>query len=130
MKEAKAMKSPLINTINHIFYVEKMTRKSKMLGKHLLSGHNIRASAIRAERNEPVGVQLDEAMSKPIDPHDDDPAFRILGKEDIKKELARTQEIFGMNPDEFYKAWKEEKVHGFHALKLGCLYEFYRDEYL
>lgn len=120
----------IISTINHIIPFEIMTQKSKMPGKHVLSGHNIRASSMRAGRNEPVGLQLSEAASKPIDPLHDDGAFRILGKDDIKKELARTKEIFGMNPDEFYKAWKEDKVHGFHALKFGCLYEFYRDEYL
>jgi len=118
----------IISTINHIIPVEIMTQKSKIPGKHVLSGRNIRVSAIRSGRSEHVGIQLNDATSKPIDPLHDDGAFRILGKEDIKKELARTNEIFGMNPDEFYKAWKEEKVHGFHALKLGCLYEFYRDE--
>lgn len=116
----------IISTINHIIFVEIMTQKSKMPGKHVLSGHNIRGSAMRAGRNE-LGLLAASLSCNPL--HDDD-AFRILGKEDIIKELARTKEIFGMNPDEFYKAWKEEKVHGFHALKLGCLYEFYRDEYL
>lgn len=105
-----------------------MTQKSKKLGKHVL-GHNIRASAMRAALNEHVEVQLSGAAGKPIESIHNDNTFRILGKEDIKKELARTKEIFGMDPDEFYRAWKEEKVHGFHATKLGCLYEFYRDEY-
>ncbi len=105
-----------------------MTQKSKKLGKHVLVGHSLRASAVKA-LNDHAGMPLSRAKGKSIKSLHDEDAFRVLGKEDIKKELARTKEIFGMNPDEFYKAWKENKVHGFHATKLGCLYEFYRDEY-
>lgn len=56
--------------------------------------------------------------------------FRILNKEDIKIELDKIKEVFSMNPDEFYKVWKEGKIHGFQATKFGNLYEFYRKEYL
>lgn len=58
-----------------------------------------------------------------------DMGFNILGKEEVKKELSRTKELYGMEPDEFYKAWIHGEIHGFHATKFGCLYEFYRDEY-
>lgn len=68
------------------------------------------------------------ATSKPVQSLSD-MGFHVLGKEDINKELARTKELYGMTPDEFYRAWKNDEIHGFHATKLGCLYEFYRDEY-
>lgn len=75
-------------------------------------------------------LPLSPAMGKPIKSINEmGIPFRVLGKEEIEKELSRTKEIFNMTPDEFYKAWKEDKVHGFHALKFGCLYEFYRNEY-
>jgi len=75
-----------------------------------------------------VGVEL-SAADKSIKALKEAGGFRIMGKEDIKKELARTKDLYGMTPDEFYISWKEDKVHGFHATTLGCLYELYRDEY-
>lgn len=53
----------------------------------------------------------------------------ILTKEDIKKEIAEGERRFGMPADDFYKAWQDGKFHGFQAMKLGCLYELYKDEY-
>lgn len=81
----------------------------------------------RVARHEHVGVPISRATStiKSLS----EKGFHVLGKEDINKELARTKELYGMTPEEFYQAWKNDKIHGFHATKLGCLYEFYRDEY-
>ncbi len=89
--------------------------------------HCIKASTLGISYK-PIGVEISDARSS-IKSLKEAGGFRILGKEDIKKELARTKELYGMTPDEFYRSWKEHKVHGFHATKLGCLYEFYRDEY-
>ncbi len=55
--------------------------------------------------------------------------FHIMTKKDIEKELAQTKTLFGMSPEEFYEAWKKGDFHGFEAMKLGCLYEIYMDEY-
>ncbi len=92
-------------------------------------GHSIKASDVGIS-NKHSNLPLSAAVAKPIKSiHEMGIPFRVLGKEDIKNELSKTKEIFNMTPDEFYKAWKEDKVHGFHALKFGCLYEFYRNEY-
>lgn len=89
--------------------------------------HGIKTSTLGTSYKH-AGVELSGAQMS-IKSLKEAGGFRILGKEDIKKELARTKELYGMTPDEFYRSWKEDKVHGFHATKLGCLYEFYRDEY-
>jgi hypothetical protein len=62
-------------------------------------------------------------------PLEDIPPFHIMGKKDLEKELSRIETEFGMAPEEFHKAWREGKVHGHEAIKLGCYYEFYKDEY-
>ena len=59
----------------------------------------------------------------------DIPPFHILEKKDLEKELSRIEKEFGMTPEEFHKAWREGKVHGHEAMKLGYYYEFYKDEY-
>jgi len=89
--------------------------------------HGIKAST-RGISSKHVDVELSSARMS-IKSLKEAGGFRIMGKEDIKKELERTKELYGMTPDEFYISWKEDKVHGFHATKLGCLYELYRDEY-
>jgi hypothetical protein len=82
----------------------------------------------RVARHEHIAVPISRVTSKSIKSLSD-MGFHVLGKEDINKELARTKELYGMTPEEFYQAWKNDEIHGFHATKLGCLYEFYRDEY-
>ena len=57
------------------------------------------------------------------------PPFRFMDKKDLEKELSRIEKEFGMTPEEFHKAWREGKVHGHEVMKLGCYYEFYKDEY-
>ncbi len=57
------------------------------------------------------------------------PPFHILNKKDIEKELSKIEKKFGMTPADFHKAWREGKVHGHEAMKLGCYYEFYKNEY-
>lgn len=57
------------------------------------------------------------------------PNIHILSKEDIEVELSQIETKFEMNADEFHTAWKEGKVHGHEAMKLGSYYEFYKDEY-
>lgn len=66
---------------------------------------------------------------KSVRAQSDIPPFHILGKKDLEKELSRIEKEFGMTPEEFHKAWREGKVHGHEAMKLGCYYEFYKDEY-
>jgi len=69
------------------------------------------------------------APKKSVRGRGDIPPFHILGKKDLEIELSRIEKEFGMTPEEFHKAWKEGKVHGHEATKLGCYYEFYKDEY-
>jgi hypothetical protein len=57
------------------------------------------------------------------------PEFHILNKKDIEKQMSLIEKKFGMTPEEFHKAWRDGKVHGHEAMKLGCYYEFYKDEY-
>jgi len=61
--------------------------------------------------------------------HNEGMPFHILTKEDIKNEIVEGEKRFGMTADVFYKAWQDGKFHGFQAMKLGCLYELYKDEY-
>jgi hypothetical protein len=60
---------------------------------------------------------------------DDIPPIHIMDRKDLEKELSRIEKEFGMTPEEFHKAWKEGKVQGHEVIKLGCYYEFYKDEY-
>jgi hypothetical protein len=62
-------------------------------------------------------------------PLDEIPPIHIMDRKDLEKELSRIEKEFGMTPEEFHKAWKEGKVQGHEAIKLGCYYEFYKDEY-
>lgn len=55
--------------------------------------------------------------------------IHVLSKEDIKYELSQIETKFGMTSAEFYRAWKEGRLHGHEAMKLGSYYEFYKDEY-
>jgi len=62
-------------------------------------------------------------------PLEEIPPFHIMDKKDLEKELSRIETEFKMAPEEFHKAWREGKIHGHGAMKLGCYYEFYKDEY-
>lgn len=104
-----------------------MTQTSKKHGKSVLAGHNIRGT---------IGTSIDalkEHIGAPFRSKSTHgvrmPPIHILSKNDIEKELSQIEKRFGMPPKEFHKAWKEGKVHGHEAMKLGCYYEFYKDEY-
>ncbi|SRR5574340_1596237 len=106
-----------------------MTQKSKKPGKSVFLGRGIRGTnigtsigALKEHIAAPIGTD-----SKPI--HKVGIPVHILTKEDIKKEIAEGEKRFGMPVDDFYKAWQDGKFHGFQAMKLGCLYELYKDEY-
>jgi hypothetical protein len=106
-----------------------MTQKSKKHGKSVLSGRSIRGTkigtslgALKEHKAAPISI-----ASKSI--HHVGMPVHILTKEDIKKEIAEGEKRFGMPADDFYKAWQNGKFHGFQAMKLGCLYELYKDEY-
>src|SRR4030065_1097105 len=101
-----------------------MTKESTKPGKYAA----VRASYKGTTLHDHIGVPISGAASKSIKSLHEK-GFHVLGKEDIKKELDRTNELYGMTPEKFYRAWKNDEIHGFHATKLGCLYEFYRDEY-
>lgn len=105
-----------------------MTQKSKKHGKSVFLGRGIRGANIGTsigalKEHTPAPLRT---ASKPI--HKSMPVH-ILTKEDIKKEIAEGEKRFGMPVDDFYKAWQDGKFHGFQAMKLGCLYELYKDEY-
>jgi len=106
-----------------------MTQKSKKHGKSVLSGRSIRSTnigtsigALKEHKPAPISTAI-----KPI--HNAGMPIHILTKDDIKKEIAEGERRFGMPADDFYKAWQDGKFHGFQAMKLGCLYELYKDEY-
>jgi len=108
---------------------EIMTQKPRTPEKSIFREKNIKASGLSIRKKQSGHLQSC-AAGKPVKSIQEMGApFHIMDKEDIEKELSRIKEMFNMNPDEFYKAWKEDKVHGFHALKFGCLYEYYRNEY-
>jgi hypothetical protein len=104
-----------------------MAQKSKINRKSVLSGYSIRGTDVGTSvgaLKEHVGVPImDKSLYEGI------PPFHILSKNDIEKELSQIKTKFGMTPEEFHKAWKEGKAHGHEAMKLGCYYEFYKDEY-
>ena len=104
-----------------------MAQKSKKHGKSVSSGRSIRGIDAGS-----IGV-LKEHAGAPIraaGKHDGGiPPFHILSKKDIEKELSKIEKKFGMTPEEFHKSWREGKVHGHEAMKLGYYYEFYKDEY-
>lgn len=102
-----------------------MTQKSRKQGKSGLIGRSVRGTAsiaLKEHKAVPLGT-----TNKPM--HNEGMPFHILTKEDIKKEIVEGEKRFGMTADDFYKAWQDGKFHGFQAMKLGCLYELYKDEY-
>ena len=108
-----------------------MTQKSKKHGKSVFLGRGIRGTNIGTS----IGALKEHTTSplrtaiKPIHNVGMPVPVHILTKEDIKKEIAEGEKRFGMPVDDFYKAWQDGKFHGFQAMKLGCLYELYKDEY-
>lgn len=110
-------------------HAETMTQKPRTIEKSIFREKNIKASGSSIRKKQSVTLRS-SATGKPVKTIQEMGApFHIMDKEDIEKELSRIKEMFNMTPDEFYQAWKEDKVHGFHALKFGCLYEYYRNEY-
>ncbi len=106
-----------------------MTHKSKINRKYVSKGRGIRVIDIGAH----IGAINEHAsaistVGKPVN-DTGVPPFHILNKKDIEKELSKIEKKFGMTPVDFHKAWREGKVHGHEAMKLGCYYEFYEDEY-
>ncbi len=103
-----------------------MAQKSKTHGKSVSPGRSIRGiDASVVALKEHIGAPIRSKSMHGVSV----PPFHILSKKDIEKELSRIEERFGMTPEKFHKAWREGKVHGHEAMKLGCYYEFYKDEY-
>ena len=102
-----------------------MIRKSKKHEKSTFSVRSIRDTEIGIQ-NEPVGIPFSSGSASI---QEGSPNIHILSKEDIEVELSQIETKFGMTSDEFHTAWKEGKVHGHEAMKLGSYYEFYKDEY-
>jgi len=102
-----------------------MIRKSKKHGKSTFSVRSIRDTKIGIQ-NEHVGIPFSSGSASI---QAESPNIHILSKEDIEVELSQIKTKFGMTSDEFHTAWKEGKVHGHEAMKLGSYYEFYKDEY-
>lgn len=100
-----------------------MAQKSRKHGKSVLSGRSIRGidASAGALKEQPVRRKSMHGVSVP--------PLHILDKKDIERELSQIEKKFGMTPGEFHKAWRAGKVHGHEAMKLGCYYEFYKDEY-
>ncbi len=111
-----------------------MTLKSKKHGKSVLLGRSIRGTDTGAPAgalNKDIGAPLStsgKSMRHVCIPISEQGIYTMT-KEDIEREIAKGEKEFGMPIKEFYKAWQEDKVHGFHAMKLVCLYDFYRKEY-
>ncbi len=113
-----------------------MTQNPQNPKKYASDGHGLRTSATRAilnkytgaPLNEHVGIPINKAVARASGESIGIPVY-IMTKSDIEKDLSKIEERFGMSPEEFYKAWKNDKFHGFQAMKFGCLYEFYRDEF-
>ncbi len=95
--------------------------------KPISGGRGIRASTMKASKDI-VGIPINKTIAKSSGESIGVPMY-IMTKLDIEKELSKIEERFGMSPEEFYKAWKNDEFHGFQAMKFGCLYEFYRDEF-
>lgn len=91
-----------------------MSLKLRKPLKSMTSGRNIRnqCSPIRN-----VGISGSED------------GIYTMTKEDIEIEIAKGEKEFSMPIEEFYQSWQDNKVHGFHAMKLVCLYDFFRKEY-
>lgn len=107
-----------------------MTQKLKKHGGSAFLGRGIKGSdkgAAAGALNEHIGIPLN-APGKSINDNGM-PPVHILNKKDIEKQLSLIEKKFGMTPEEFHKAWRDGKVHGHEAMKLGCYYEFYKDEY-
>jgi hypothetical protein len=75
----------------------------------------------------PVGIS-DKSIHK-VGIRGSEDGIYTMNREDIERELAKGEKEFGMPITEFYQSWKDNKVHGFQAMKLVCLYDFYRKEY-
>lgn len=105
-----------------------MTQKSKIYRKSALKGRSIRNTDIGTPIINEYGSVPISTVGKSIK-DSGMPPFHVLNKKDIEKELSKIENKFGMTPEDFHKAWREGKVHGHEAMKLGCYYEFYKDEY-
>ncbi len=99
-----------------------MTQKLKKHEKSVLIGSRIRDSEIGTPDKE-VGVPISNEHDAGI------PNTHILSKKDIEKELSQIKTKFGMTSEQFHKAWKEGRIHGHEAVKLGSYFEFYKVEY-
>jgi hypothetical protein len=102
-----------------------MTHKPKKHEKSIYPGRGIRGSEIGIQ-NEHVGIPFSSRSTSFVRGDSD---IHVLSKEDIESELSQIEKKYGMTSDEFHTAWKEGRVHGHEALKLGSYYEFYKDEY-
>ena len=109
-----------------------MAQNPRRTGKYASGRHGTRASTIKGvSLKDHVGVPISgvPCISSGIAVNDIDIPVHIMTKEDIEEELSKIEERFGMTPEKFYEAWKNDEFHGFQAMKFGCLYEFYRDEF-
>lgn len=86
-----------------------------------------RKNHMRVSHKEHVGIPINRVVSMPSCDAVNDIGIpvHIVTKKEIEDELSRTEELYGMSPEKFYKAWKNNEIHDFHAIILGNLYESY-----
>lgn len=94
-----------------------MTHNSRLVGR------NTRGTMI-GDPNIHSGISLNSPSM-----HVGIPITHVLSKEDIEDKLSQIEKKYGMKPEHFYESWKAGKLHGHEVMKLGCYYEFYKDEY-
>jgi len=109
-----------------------MVLKLKKPLKSMLSGRNTRNRCSSIDSlNKSVGIpiSISDKSIRHVGIRGSEDGIYTMTREDIEREIANGEKEFGMPITEFYKSWQDDKVHGFHAMKLACLYDFYRKEY-
>jgi hypothetical protein len=109
-----------------------MSLKLKKPLKSMSSGRNTRNRCSHIDslnKNVGISVSISDKSIRHVGISGSENGIYTMTREDIEKELAKGEKEFGMPITEFYKSWQDNKVHGFHAMKLVCLYDFYRKEY-
>ncbi|MFA4956596.1 MAG: hypothetical protein WC556_06435 [Candidatus Methanoperedens sp.] len=109
-----------------------MSLKLKKPLKSMLSGRNNRNRCSHIDSlNKNVGlpVGISDKSIRHVGINGNENGIYTMTREDVEREIANGEKEFGMPITEFYKSWQDNKLHGFHAMKLVCLYDFYRKEY-
>lgn len=109
-----------------------MSLKLKNPVKSMPSGRNTRnrmSSIDSLNKNAGIPVGISDKSIHKLGIRGTEEGIYTMNREDIERELAKGEKEFGMPITELYKSWQDNKVHGFQAMKLVCLYDFYRKEY-